>query len=992
MPDSSFYKALVFCMNEGNIPGFYNDETFRLLYNSSLSVMTRIGSSSHNGNQITTRMDSKCVSIVQSLNRVIPAGSNYKIGFFYQSDARNINEVANEYTQINTAFNFLDLESHAHFYDKVKVWIYFNTSSGRTATTISDMIGRFRELFDRQKVGIYCEESLANNLINKGVDGPYWMIRSAEATGYIDPPNNTVGYEAYKNIKLDPFVGYFQGSLWSEPIGDTKYILPDPTSSENRWNRVDAHIFAVANPAHAASAYSYPFKNPNPEGPSRITIQSKSGDTWNNKFVVPDTAYYAALGGQYVLKHGIDYRIDYIGVDYAPAHNNFRVDKKVNRVSFDIVGINKFTGSYPLTVECNDTNKSDFYHVASINDIVELDQEYYYYTGEKITPGIKMKTSFPRCFLDATDFVVETTRGGIEAGDDNAVSIYPKYLNVFGNGNSSSPTAPIVEYQDIYFTIKGGDISKSKIILPKYEYYYTGNPITPPVEVPGFVINIDYYVEYSNNINLGIATVKAIAKLPNKGTLTAHFRIVKQPLSNLPVYVTPEGQPFTGDPITDVNVSIPTLNQGTDYTYEIIENRNVGMAKVICTATEECEFYTGKSEGTFNILQVEIDNVEPRFTYNDADGNMFTGYEIRPIVTFDNFPHAIENQDFSVEYVDNINIRSEYNNPRVKLTGLGNFIGEAYFEFDIESRSIDTVSYFFNLDYGPSGSSDWRKYESSRLAYFENYAGKRYFLDYPNDIEVEHTEYQYIEEAYRPYFNLKQVYFGKGNFKSSHEYHVSICFNLTPETGDPSGAFDFGIMELGLEGNRAAGDNWDFGTQISNYRLVVDEGASPIVEPDDAYRYDFNVLSGDPNNQFEAGREFILKEGTPLFIEPYTILPFDYREGSMIVYDSLIVNNRIKMTNSIGNVNKAGKLTCWVNISDLNKIGVIAVGDRVLINGKLYRDSSGNGGYMEKVDEVMYVVKSLDSSINQYPYGLATFATSELIGYASKDSLTELDG
>ena len=300
-------------------------------------------------------------------------------------------------------------------------------------------------------------------------------------------------------------------------------------------------------------------------------------------------------------------------------------------------------------------------------------------------------------------------------------------------------------------------------------------------------------------------------------------------------------------------------------------------------------------------------------------------------------------------------------------------------------------------------------------------------MNYPEDIVVTQTDSEWVDDPYRGFFRFHQKYIGVGNFEGEFEYRDNITF-------DPSdvGTYDFGLDDLygdqwpqwsvdpppsedqdinpdydkrGDYQNQRPGrvkpDNshWDFGIQENDYSCKPDPRfESQVVnvynmnkdEPGDLYRYDFNVISGDPDNPFDPGLEFILEPGTPVFVEAYSILPFDHREGSYFVYDSLIVNNRIKMTDSNGNARKAGRLVCWVNISDLNKIGIITVGDKVMVNGKLFKDSSGGGGYIEKTETVMYVVKALNSSDHEYPFGLATYPNSVVLGYANADSLEEI--
>ena len=52
-----------------------------------------------------------------------------------------------------------------------------------------------------------------------------------------------------------------------------------------------------------------------------------------------------------------------------------------------------------------------------------------------------------------------------------------------------------------------GSIESYNISIPSESYEYTGSSITPKVTISGLTENIDYTVEYLNNIEIGTATI-----------------------------------------------------------------------------------------------------------------------------------------------------------------------------------------------------------------------------------------------------------------------------------------------------------------------------------------------------------------------------------------------------------------------------------------------------------------------------------------------------
>ena len=979
-------------------------ESYEMLADKTYGCMVRMGYSEDNpyGSALVTKEDYMFIPHTYSLNyalRYNGEGNNYFIGYFYETQATTPSEALVERNYIESLYDRLYSSIGGQGGRKYQepypnIWILVNQNSNRTRNLTKAQREAILTIFGshgKYKYGICTSLAYARTLTGLHDTNHTWWVTENLPEGAPEAPtiaNTVIGAWGYdSSLRFNPFSSNFKGSYWMIDVGIKWFVLPGSEYYYGRNDKVYVENYAItyiSNQENAPRAYKFPCPY---DGPviKEFTLDNDIQET--GKYIYYEDGMYNKL----VLIRGVHYDINYYSCHYYessthgyphqwPTSTNPYINKELDYVRYKVTGKTIFEGEY--YIECDWLGSGPFkghimdYPEVSLNEIVKLSKTEYEYTGNPIIPTISM-ISGPKCFFSTSDFVV-TARNNINAGTATA-TIYPRYYglrNIIYDPNSDRNP----DYIEFNFTIKGSDISKSKIVIDPKEYYYTGSAITPNFSVPGFTKNVDYSYTLSNNVNPGTATITCTAIAPNKGTLTATFSIVKEPLNHLTVNVNPSEVDFTGEPITNVTVSIPGLTSGRDFTYTISNNRDIGFAKVVCTATSSCK-YTGTAEGRFKIKQISSDTIIPDISFDSEDGNMFTGFDIIPIVTLPNNPSLIEGEDYKVDYIDNINVRSEYNNPRVRITGLGNITGYTDHEFDIEPRDISSIHYAYAL---PSPIVDF-DYEGCRIAYYENEDGRIYNLTYEKDIIIEETRCEYEYNPYSPFFIFYQKFAGLGNFVGEGEYNTQIMF----DPSDP-GIYDYGIIELGEHGCRAVG-NWDFGFQENDYTLIIDPDAAPITDPEDPYRYDFNVLSGDPDNPFYPGREFVLEDNTPVFVEAYSILPFDHRSGPYFVYASLITNNRIKMTDSPGKANKAGMQVCWVNVSDLNKIGIITVGDKVLVNGKLYRDSSGGGGYITKTDEIMYVVKALNTTECDYPLGLATESTSELLGYASEDSVTELN-
>ena len=123
----------------------------------------------------------------------------------------------------------------------------------------------------------------------------------------------------------------------------------------------------------------------------------------------------------------------------------------------------------------------------------------------------------------------------------------------------------------------------------------------------------DYTVDYSDNINVGEASVIITGIGSYKGIVTSKFIINAKSIDELAI-ASIEDQPFTGDAITP-SVTIKygeiTLVKDIDYTVIYTDNINAGKATVTITGTGN---YTGNQTVFFNIIEdrsVQLDIGNP---------------------------------------------------------------------------------------------------------------------------------------------------------------------------------------------------------------------------------------------------------------------------------------------------------------------------------------------------------------------------------------------
>ena len=168
---------------------------------------------------------------------------------------------------------------------------------------------------------------------------------------------------------------------------------------------------------------------------------------------------------------------------------------------------------------------------------------------------------------------------------------------------------------------------------------YTGSSIEPSVTVTlngkTLKLNEDYTLTYSNNVNVGTATITINGIGNYTGSKKVNFNIAPKKLDISSATVNSIGsKTYTGasiKPSVTVTLNNKTLKLNKDYTVSYSNNKNIGTAKILIKGIGE---YEGEKTVTFNIIPPKVTNLKSsKRTYNsitlswDKIDNV-TGYKV----------------------------------------------------------------------------------------------------------------------------------------------------------------------------------------------------------------------------------------------------------------------------------------------------------------------------------------------------------------------------
>ena len=209
----------------------------------------------------------------------------------------------------------------------------------------------------------------------------------------------------------------------------------------------------------------------------------------------------------------------------------------------------------------------------------------------------------------------------------------------------------------------------------------------------------DYVVTYSNNVEIGKATILIEGIGKYSGSKKVEFKIEGTAITKAKVTglqnTVYNGKLQTATPVLTVKNGKEEviLTEGVDYTVIYQNNKNTGTATVIFTGING---YYGTMKKTFKITPFDLrtDTAE-QFKVESGISTAFvkTGATPKPVITF-NGTVLTEGKDYTLKYANNKKVASagDLKAPTVTITGKGNFKGTRTVTFDIVSQDLSNLS------------------------------------------------------------------------------------------------------------------------------------------------------------------------------------------------------------------------------------------------------------------------------------------------------------
>lgn len=289
------------------------------------------------------------------------------------------------------------------------------------------------------------------------------------------------------------------------------------------------------------------------------------------------------------------------------------------------------------------------------NTSIQLLSNSNNYTGTEKRPYVTLKYNNNNEYRENIDYTVQYSNN-INAGKGQAI--------ITGKGRFTGTVTK-------EFEISPKLISSTTVNLTTNEYTYDGTAKTPTVTVTDgsktLILNTDYTVKYSNNVNAGTATVIIAGKGNYSGSINRTFKISGKSIGAFTVTLEKDTYTYDGTaktPVVTVKDGNKTLNLNIDYKPIYIKNINAGTATLTIRGEGN---YKGNIDKTFTILPKSISS--STITLETSEYT-YDGIAKTPTVTVkDENKTLILDTDYTVTYNNNINAGTG----TVKVTGKGNY-------------------------------------------------------------------------------------------------------------------------------------------------------------------------------------------------------------------------------------------------------------------------------------------------------------------------------
>ncbi len=236
--------------------------------------------------------------------------------------------------------------------------------------------------------------------------------------------------------------------------------------------------------------------------------------------------------------------------------------------------------------------------------------------------------------------------------------------------------------------------SNASITLSQNTYVYDGRKKEPDVTVSldgkTLVRGTDYTVSYSDNLEVGTASVVVTGKGDYTGSRTLNFTITKEKdLSAATVTLSETSYTYDGkkkEPGVTVKLGGRTLSQGTDYLVTYSNNTEVGTAQVLIMGYGD---YIGSMIKEFKIEKAAVTSLTSATVSLTSSAKIeYTGTAKTPAVKVVAGGKTLTaDTDYTLSYSNNQNA----GNATVTVTGKGKYSGTKSLSFTINPKSITSA-------------------------------------------------------------------------------------------------------------------------------------------------------------------------------------------------------------------------------------------------------------------------------------------------------------
>lgn len=309
-------------------------------------------------------------------------------------------------------------------------------------------------------------------------------------------------------------------------------------------------------------------------------------------------------------------------------------------------------------------------------------------------------------------------------------------------------------------TVQVGDMEYTGAELKPYVYvYYKNNQLSE---------NVDYTLEYTNNVAAGKGKVKITGIGNYSGEIEKEFNITQRNIAGVQIEAIAEcvysGKELTPEfVVTDsATGSAVVLTKDVDYSVKYNNNINVGYATVELTGIGN---YTGTTSGSYSIIPKSMSSADITVSgIKDVTYNF--NYQEQKITVKDGTKELADGTDYNVSYENNYSAGTA----TLTINGSGNYSDSVIKTFTIKKKSLSSakITGLENVIY--TGKSIKMNYLSVNMGNNSLSSGTDYTVKYsgnknPGKATVKIT--------------------GKGNFTGSKTVYF-IIYPKTPKSGKMS--------------------------------------------------------------------------------------------------------------------------------------------------------------------------------------------------------------